>query len=63
VSTDTRSGKKSVRGIDAGDLSALRAAKPGLAGEGAAPSSEAALGLDDFLGGLREIVVTSKGGK
>jgi hypothetical protein len=62
VTIDTRSGMKSVRGIDPGDVSQLQAAKPGLAVE-AAPSSGVAMGLDDFLGGLREMVQTTKGGK
>jgi len=61
VTTDARTGKKSVHGLKPEDLTLMQAAKPGLIQEGS--PTEAVLGLDDFVSGLKGMVQSPKGGK
>ena len=63
IVTDARSGKKSVHGLKASDVQALQAAKPGLTEEPAQAVSDRKMQLDDFLSGVRQLVVSGKGGK
>jgi hypothetical protein len=62
VVTDQPTGKKSVHGLKAEDLTAMQAAKPGLIQEQSAPS-ETAVPFDDFVSGLKGMVQSLKGGK
>jgi len=62
IATDTHTGKKSVHGIKSADVLAMQAAKPGLMTEQTAPS-EHAIGVDDFVSGLKGMVQNPKGGK
>ena len=62
VTTDIRTGKKTVIGLKAADLSEMHATKPGLITEETAPG-EPTMALDDFLTGIRGMLETPKGGK
>ncbi|HET9235409.1 MAG TPA: hypothetical protein VFP10_14845 [Candidatus Eisenbacteria bacterium] len=63
IVTDARSGKKTVRGLKASDVATLQASKPGLNDVLASPDSALRMQLDDFLTGVRQLVVNAKGGK
>ena len=62
VTEDTRTGKKTVQGLKAADLTEMHAAKPGLTTEEHATGGPT-LNLDDFLTGIRGMVQNPKGGK
>ena len=63
VSTDTHTGKKSVRGLKGADVDAMTgASKPGGQIEGNAPP-ERTMDLDSFVSGLKGMVQNPKGGK
>jgi len=61
VTTDARTGRKSVHGLKAEDLSVMQATKPGLIQE--QTPTEAVVPLDDFVSGLKGMVQSPKGGK
>ena len=63
IVADARSGKKSVHGLKATDVQAIKVAKPGLTDEPAPAASDRQMQLEDFLSGVRQMVATERGGK
>jgi hypothetical protein len=65
VTTDAGGGRKTVRGLDAADLRAIRPLRPASSGAVVVPETGGSVLLDEFLGGIRRLAAETgtKGGK